>query len=186
VLFDPKHPVAIAIERQKTMKGLPMSNRDIEMKKSNTSLLAELSQIIEEGKKRLSIQVNSTVTLTYWQVGTTINHHILKNKRAEYAKEIVPTLSTQLKQAYGRSFEERNLRRMMQFASDFVELDIVSPLATQLSWSYFIELLPLKIYPGIGHGLYFCGASKTHYFGWQGFLSRLTVFSPQIETPCGY
>jgi predicted nuclease of restriction endonuclease-like (RecB) superfamily len=33
---------------------------------------------------------------------------------------------------------------MMQFADVFPDLEIVSPLATQLNWSHFIELLPLK------------------------------------------
>jgi len=32
---------------------------------------------------------------------------------------------------------------MMQFADEFPDLKIVTPLATQLSWSHFIELLPL-------------------------------------------
>lgn len=121
-----------------------MENKNTELHENDTSLFAKLSQIIEQGKKQVFKQVNSTITLTYWHIGSTINRHILNNKRADYAKEIVPTLSTQLKQVYGRSFEERNLRRMMQFANDFAELEIVSPLATQLSWSHFIELLPLK------------------------------------------
>lgn len=68
----------------------------------------------------------------------------MNNRRAEYAKEIVSTLSTQLKTSYGKSFELRNLRRMVQFAQDFPDVEKVSPLATQLSWSHFIELLPLQ------------------------------------------
>ena len=38
----------------------------------------------------------------------------------------------------------RNLRRMMQFAELFPDLRIVSALTTQLSWSHFLALLPLK------------------------------------------
>ena len=82
--------------------------------------------------------------LTYWQVGKTINEHILNNQRAEYGKEIVGTVARQLAELYGKSFEERNLRRMMQFADQFSDIEIVSPLATQLSWSHFIEVLKLK------------------------------------------
>lgn len=33
---------------------------------------------------------------------------------------------------------------MVQFAVDFNDFEIVSPLAAQLSWSHFIELFPLK------------------------------------------
>jgi hypothetical protein len=35
---------------------------------------------------------------------------------------------------HGRSFESRNLRRMMQFAEQFPDFGIVSPLTTQLSF----------------------------------------------------
>lgn len=107
-------------------------------------LFPNLVKIIERGKKQVAVQVNSIVVLTYWQVGRTINEHILKNERAEYGKEIVSTLSTQLVEKYGKSFEVRNLRRMMQFADQFADIEIVSPLATQLSWSHFIEVLKLK------------------------------------------
>jgi len=107
-------------------------------------LFPNLVQIIELGKKQVALQVNSTVVLTYWQVGKTINEHILNNERAEYGKEIVSTVSTLLAEKYGKSFELRNLRRMMQFADLFPNIEIVSPLATQLSWSHFIEVLKLK------------------------------------------
>jgi predicted nuclease of restriction endonuclease-like (RecB) superfamily len=46
--------------------------------------------------------------------------------------------------SYGRSFEARNLRRMMQFAEQFPDFGIVSALTTQLSWSHVVEVLPLK------------------------------------------
>ncbi|MFH6960637.1 DUF1016 N-terminal domain-containing protein [Flavobacterium aquidurense] len=79
-----------------------------------------------------------------WQVGNHINQDIVENKRAEYAKQIVSTLSAQLKEQYGSNFELRNLRRMMQFAAQFMDSQIVVTLSRQLSWSYFIELLPIK------------------------------------------
>ena len=46
--------------------------------------------------------------------------------------------------AYGRTYEVRNLRRMMQFNEQFSDFEIVSHPATQLSWACFIEILPLK------------------------------------------
>ena len=107
-------------------------------------LFQDLARIIDQGKNQLAKQVNSTIAVVYWQVGKKINEHILNNQRAEYAKEIVSTVSAQLKQVYGKSFEERNLRRMIQFVEVFPDIQIVSQVATQLSWSHFIELLPLK------------------------------------------
>jgi len=45
---------------------------------------------------------------------------------------------------YGRNFEEKNLRRMIQFAEQFKEEEIVVTLLRQLSWSHFLGILPLK------------------------------------------
>ncbi|MFC0343754.1 PDDEXK nuclease domain-containing protein [Epilithonimonas hispanica] len=113
-------------------------------KQDNENLFNELSALIEQSKKQVSTVANSALTLLFWQVGKRINEEILNNQRAEYAKAIVSTVAAQLEDKYGRSFTERNVRRMMQFSNDFSDLSIVSPLATQLSWSHFIELLPLK------------------------------------------
>ena len=68
----------------------------------------------------------------------------MQNQRADYGKRIVATLARQLTEKYGRNFEEKNLRRMLQFAEQFPEKEIVGPLARQLSWSHFLLLLPLK------------------------------------------
>ena len=112
--------------------------------KVDSLLLKDLAQIIEQGKKQLATQVNTTVTLVYWQIGHKINTYTLGKERAEYAKGIVSTVSTHLVAHYGKGFELRNLRRMIQFSEVFPDLEIVSTLATQLSWSHFVELLPLK------------------------------------------
>lgn len=108
------------------------------------NLFKDLAEIIRHGKERVAAQVNGTLTLVYWNVGEKINTHVLENERAEYAKQIVPTISTQLVARFGKSFEIRNLRRMMQFAEVFADIKIVSSLMTQLSWTHFIVLLPIK------------------------------------------
>lgn len=107
-------------------------------------LFEELTLLIEQSKQKIAHVSNSTLTLLFWHVGKRINEEILQNKQAGYGKQIVSTLATQLKTLYGRNFEERNLRRMIQFFEQFQDLTIMSPLATQLSWSHFIELFPLK------------------------------------------
>src|SRR5690625_4566531 len=43
-----------------------------------------------------------------------------------------------------RGFQERNIRRMMQFAELFPDFQIVSQAATKLSWSHFVEIISLK------------------------------------------
>lgn len=110
----------------------------------SNKLIQELSHLIEESKQQVSRVANSTLTLLFWHVGNRINTEILDNERAAYGKQIVKTVARQLEEKYGRNFTERNVRRMMQFAIDFNDFEIVPPLATQLSWSHFIELFALK------------------------------------------
>ena len=111
---------------------------------TNDSLFNALSSLIEQSKQRLAVAANSTLTLLFWQIGKRINDEVLNNERAEYGKQIVATVATQLEHKYGRNFNEKNVRRMMRFSQEFSDLNIVPPLAAQLSWSHFIELFPLK------------------------------------------
>lgn len=108
------------------------------------TLLADLSQLIEQSRHQFVQQANSTLTLLFWHIGRRINKDILQNKRADYGKHIVPALAAQLKVRYGRNFEEKNLRRMLQFAEQFPSSSIVVTLSRQLSWSHILVLLPLK------------------------------------------
>ena len=114
------------------------------MIKTESKLFQELSQLIEQSKAQVISYANSVLTTLFWQVGKRINEHILQNKRAEYGKQIVPTLSAQLEKAYGRNFTEKNVRRMMQFAEQFTDIEIVVTMSRQLTWSHFLILIPLK------------------------------------------
>ena len=118
--------------------------KNVTKQDNGDDLLSDLAQLIEKSQNHVAIIVNSSITMLFWQVGKRINEHVLKNERAEYGKEVIATVSQQLKAAYGRNFEEKNLRRMMQFAEVFPENEIVVTLSRQLSWSHFIVLIPLK------------------------------------------
>jgi len=113
------------------------------IKETNTKLLLSIKELIEQSKQQVAISVNATMTMLYWQVGNNINSELLQHTRAEYGKQIVAMLSRQLEIAYGGSFSEKNLRRMMQFASIFPENKIVATLSRQLSWSHIKELIPI-------------------------------------------
>jgi predicted nuclease of restriction endonuclease-like (RecB) superfamily len=120
-------------------------NNDITLLKDNSKrLFVEISKMIEQSRRVIYAQVSGTTVFLFWEIGKHINDDILKNKRADYGKKIVSQVATQLTEKYGRSFEARNLRRMMQFAEQFKNFEIVSHPATQLSWACFIEILPLK------------------------------------------
>ena len=106
-------------------------------------LLTDVVDIIETGQRQVAINVNSGVVLMFWHVGSKVNAFVLNNQRAEYGKQIVVTLSRQLQQTYGNNFEEKNLRRMLQFADKFQDLENVVTLSRYLSWSHFLALIPI-------------------------------------------
>ena len=107
-------------------------------------LIGDIRLLIETARHNVAVTVNAGLTILYWQIGSRIRQDILKEKRAEYGKEIVATLSRQLTDDYGNNFNEKNLRRIIQFAEVFPDKEIVVSLIRQLSWTHFIALIPLK------------------------------------------
>lgn len=117
------------------------------MKKEVTlqeSLITDLRTLINEARNKVALIVNTEITLLYWHIGKRINEEVLGNQRAEYGRQIVSTLSTQLTEEYGKGFNEKSLRRMMLFAELFPDFQIVSTLSRHLSWSHFAEILYTK------------------------------------------
>ncbi len=136
------------------------------------ALLTELSQLIEQSQQQVVSQANSTLTMLFWHIGNRINKEILQNKRADYGKQIVSTLSTQLKDKYGKNFELGNLRRMLQFAEQFPDTSIVVTLSRQLSWSHFLALIPLKNQEA---KLYYAQASATQTLGVRELRKQIST-----------
>ena len=108
------------------------------------NLFDELVVLIESSKKRVNRTVNGELNLLFWHIGKRINEEILQNNRAEYGKKVVPIIDEKLTAKYGRNFEQKNLRRMMQFANVIKEYEIVEPVARQLTWSHILLLIPLR------------------------------------------
>jgi predicted nuclease of restriction endonuclease-like (RecB) superfamily len=109
-----------------------------------TVLFERVAVIIENRKYRAASHANQETTLMFWEVGQYINVAVLKNQRAAYGKKILTALSAKLVAKYGKNFSERNLYRMTLFAERFPDAKILPPLSAKLSWSHFVELLPLK------------------------------------------
>lgn len=107
-------------------------------------ILSDIRLIINQTKETVSKVITSNIAVMYWKIGCRVNTEILENQRAEYGKQIVATLSRQLTIEYGRSYEEKNLRRMIQFAIQFSDIENVATLWRQLSWSHFKILIPIK------------------------------------------
>lgn len=112
-----------------------------DMTKKDT-LFIDIKELISQTKNSVAVQVNSALTLLYWNIGKKINDNILQNKRADYGKEIIVTLSQQLQKEYGKGYSHSSISRMMKFANIFDKQNLAT-LSQQLSWSHFIELIIL-------------------------------------------
>ena len=116
------------------------------LQKINTEerLIKDITRLINESKQQVAQNINAALTLLYWKIGKRIRIDLLQNKRAEYGKQIVATVSRQLIKQYGNGFAEKSIRRMIQFAEVFPDEQNVAITSRQLSWSHFVELIPLK------------------------------------------
>ncbi|MDO5290460.1 MAG: PDDEXK nuclease domain-containing protein [Pseudomonadota bacterium] len=107
-------------------------------------LLAELRSLIAHARAHVAHTANATLTMLYWHVGQRIHQAVLHQERASYGEEIIATLSARLVAEYGKGFNRSALARMVKFAQAFPSEPIVATLSQQLSWSHFVEILPLK------------------------------------------
>ena len=108
------------------------------------SLLTDLRSLIQAARQRVATVANATQTMLYWHVGRRLLKENLQDTRAAYGKRILATVSQELRAEFGDGFTLRSLYRSIQFFELFPDEAIVSTLSAQLSWSHFIELLPLK------------------------------------------
>ena len=123
-------------EKKNMTNALMMTSQD---------LIQDLRQIIEDARGHLATTANYELTMMYWHIGERINREVLGNQRAEYGKQIVAQVAQQLQITYGeKGFEKSSITRMMKFAKLFPDRQIVAQVARQLTWSHFVEVLPLK------------------------------------------
>jgi predicted nuclease of restriction endonuclease-like (RecB) superfamily len=104
-------------------------------------LYNEISSLINQSRRKVTLAVNQEMTLLYWYIGKTISSTLLKNKRADYGEAIVATLSQQLSLSYGKGFTKSNLHRMITFFKSFESEEKIATASQQLSWSHFVELI---------------------------------------------
>lgn len=95
-------------------------------------LLTDIRGLIEKTRQEVVRTVDSSLVMLYWHVGVRIRTAILKSKRAEYGKQILPMLSANLRAEFGRGWNERNLGYMIRFAEAFPDKNILHSLCAKL------------------------------------------------------
>ena len=89
------------------------------------------SKIKDYSKERYKV-------ITYFEIG-----RLLTEAGGRYGDNIINEYSKKLVVEVGKKYNRRTLFRMKQFYNMFSD-EKVSPLATQLSWSHYTELLSIK------------------------------------------
>lgn len=114
------------------------------LEQASAPLLQEIRNLIEEARSGVAVAVNVGLTLLYWRVGERISQELLKNERAEYGKQILPTLSAKLTLEYGQGWSKRNLAYMIRFSETFPQIEILQTLCAKLSWSHFKDIIYIE------------------------------------------
>ncbi len=85
-------------------------------KHTYSTLITDLSSLIEQGRRTAVRYVNTALVTTYWLIGRRIVEHEQKGKeRAEYGETLLKRLSFDLTERFGKGFGYINLNLMWQF-----------------------------------------------------------------------
>lgn len=109
------------------------------------SLVADVRNIIEEGRKRAFSAAGQVAILTYWNVGRRIVEEEQQgNARADYGKGLIPALADKLTAEYGAGYGRRNLAYYRKFYLEFNDLEILHTRVQNLNWSHIRRILSVS------------------------------------------
>ena len=120
----------------------------------------------EATKKANNLRDNSNILRTYWNIGKLIVEAQGGEKRAKYGDGLIKEWGHKLSNKYGKNYGIRTLQRMRQL---FLLFPKASTLWTQLSWSHYKIILPIK------------NPNERNYYINQILLNNLSVRELQKE-----
>ena len=120
----------------------------------------------EATKKANNLRDNSNILRTYWNIGKLIVEAQGGEKRAKYGDGLIKEWGHKLSNKYGKNYGIRTLQRMRQL---FLLFPKASTLWTQLSWSHYKIILPIK------------NPNERNYYINQVILNNLSVRELQKE-----
>lgn len=107
-----------------------------------SDLYSEIREILLQSRKQAYHAVNFAMVQAYWNIGRIIVEHEQNgNLRAEYGKEVLQNLSTQLISEFGKGFDVRNLRNMRSFYITFPKWHAVR---SELTWTHYRILVRVE------------------------------------------
>ena len=106
----------------------------------NHEFIQDIKTLLDTARNRVYQNINNIMTKTYFEIGKKIVEEEQDGKaKAEYGKELLKTLSSELTKEFGKGFSVRNLEQMRKFY--LVYQKTKTPSAKfELSWSHYIFL----------------------------------------------
>jgi hypothetical protein len=95
----------------------------------------EIINLINNARQHVYQKINSELVLLYWNIGNAIKKETLKNKRAEYGKQIIESLSVQLTEEFGKGWSSQQLRHCLRSVETFPEKEILYALSREFNWT---------------------------------------------------
>lgn len=97
----------------------------IKKREDYSTLITDLTSLIEQGRKAAVRYVNTALVATYWLMGQRIVEYEQKGKkRAEYGEELLIRLAGDLSSRFGKGFSKSNLFMMRAFYLAYPEKQI--------------------------------------------------------------
>ena len=104
----------------------------------------EINALIREKKTNVKKVVNDAIISLNWGIGKRLSVELTGNNKPEYGKKVVTEVSKRLEQEYGSGFDKTSISRMIKFYQEFPDFEKVATLSQQLTWSHFVEILPIQ------------------------------------------
>jgi len=113
--------------------------------KTYVELIKNIGGLLEHGRKRAVIEVNSILVDTYWNIGGLIIEHEQNGKeKTKYGSGLLKKLSKELTNQFGKGFSVQNLERMRNFYLIYPNIRNSSTVSRNLSWSHYVRLMSIK------------------------------------------
>lgn len=112
------------------------------MIKTNYKMIEEIKEVIVNSRQKVIYEVNNTMLIAYWNVGKIIVQNEQNGSiKAEYGKQTLKEVSSELRRILGNGFSVSNLQYMRKF---YITYPKQQTLSVKLSWSHYCELLSIE------------------------------------------
>ena len=109
---------------------------------TTTTLLNDIQSLIENAQDKVIRAVDTQRVMLYWNIGQRIYEELQDGKdRADYGKQLLRTLSSDLEPMFGSGYSVRQLELMRQFYKVFPN---ANTLHSQLNWSQYKLLIRIE------------------------------------------